>query len=455
MREKLSRAEWCALGFAVLVAHGFLLHEWLYPSSYDAGLYLQIAHELATNGLFHRYVAAEMRTYGYPYFLSFVVRGAAASGLPFQVAVFELQLLLYLGAVFFLRGALIRVWPLAARIAFCGLLANYYVLIYTPTTLTESVSLTLLVFIAGCWLRVYQRSGTLWPLVAGSLAAGYAMMVRPGSAFMVATWIVGLVIIALRKRPGAVRAAVNTALVATALVLPALPQLANNIAFFHKRTPLVYADLGMMQQVWGIQNIKYATGMPPVPRGAIYYLSPLWQGTSIDTKSPWRWYVDNPGRGVLTLAIHTFNLTDQDLLFTYSRDLHPWYRVPLGVVNHGVVALGLIGLVLLGRRVVAQGDAAAIDAFALMLVLMGANLAMYAWTAVEMRFGAVVLLILFPLSGYAATRLWSERRSRTLLAVGLGIGLYILAALLLSNWVREQSELIREARTAPAGNITP
>ena len=86
----------------------------------------------------------------------------------------------------------------------------------------------------------------------------------------------------------------------------------------------------MMQQVWGIQNIKYATGMPPVPRGAIYYHSPFWRGTELDVRNRrWRWYVDYPGRGSLTLAIHTFNLTDQDLLFTYSRDLHPWYRVPL------------------------------------------------------------------------------------------------------------------------------
>ena len=133
----------------MLVAHGFLLHEWLYPSSYDAGLYAQIAHELAEHGLFYRYTAAEIRIYGYPFFLSFVVRGAAALGLPFQVAVFEVQLLLYLGAVFFLRGALMWVWPLAGRVVFCGLLANYYVLIYTPETLTESLSISLLVFVGG------------------------------------------------------------------------------------------------------------------------------------------------------------------------------------------------------------------------------------------------------------------------------------------------------------------
>jgi hypothetical protein len=455
MREKLSRAEWCALGFGVLVAHGFLVHEWLYPSSYDSLLYQHIASELAEHGPFYRFTAAEMRTYGYPFFLSFVQRAASALGLPLPVVVFELQLLLYLGATFFLRAALMRVQPLAGRIVFCGILANFYVLIYTPETLTESVSITLLVFAAGCWLELYRRHSNPWPLIAGSLAVGYAMMVRPGSMFMVVTWIVGLILIALRKRPGIARASWSTACVVIALSLPMVPQLANNIAFFHKRTPLVYEDLGKMQQIWGIQNIKYATGMPPVPRGAIYYLNPLWVGTVVDEKSPLRWYVDYPVRGLLTLGIHTFNLTDQDLLFTYSRDLDPWYRVPLGVVNHAAVALGLVGLVLLGRRVLAGRQPQAIDGYVMLLLLLGSNLAMYAWTAVEMRFGAVLLLLLFPLAGYAAMRIWSERSVRTGAAVGLGVGAYVALAFVLSNWVGEQAPLIRDARAAAADKAVP
>jgi hypothetical protein len=451
MREPLTRAEWWALGFALFVAHGFLLHEWLYPSSYDAGLYAQIAREFAEHGLFYRFTGAEVRTYGYPFFLSFVVRGAAATGLPFQIAVFELQLLLYVGALFFLRNALVRVWPLTGRIVFCGLLANFYVLIYTPETLTESLSITLLVFAAGCWVQLHRPAAHPWPLIAGSLAVGYAMMVRPGSAFMVVTWLMGLVIIAARKRPGVARVAASAVAVAIAVVLPALPQLANNIAFFGKPTALVYEDLGMMQQVWGIQNLKYATGMPPVPRGAIYYPNPLQNGTTIDPTSPWRWYVEHPGRGLLTLAIHVFNLTDQDLLFTYSRDLDPWYRVPLGIVNHAAVALGLIGLVMLGRRVAAKGDSAAIDGYLLLLVLLGANLAMYAWTAVEMRFGAVLLLLLFPLAGFAAARLRAARSGRLAATFGVAIAAYVVAAFMLSHWVRAQSELIRDAQLRPAG----
>jgi hypothetical protein len=455
MRVGLARVEWYAVGFAVLVAHGFLVHEWFYPSSYDAGLYAQIGREIAQHGLFQRYTASEIRIYGYPFFLSVLYRGTTVLGLSFEIVLFEVQLLLYLCASFFFRAALTRVSAAAGRIALCGLLVNYYVLIYTPESLTESLSLTLLVFAGGCWLETYRRATSPWPLVAGSLAVGFAMMVRPGNVFMVVAWIIGVIVIGIRKRPGIVHLVLSGMYLVAAVTLPALPQLANNILHFGKRTPLLVEDLGHMQQVWGIQNIKYATAMPPIPRGAVYYVSPLWGGTTIDEKSPWRWYVANPGRGFLTLAIHTFNLTDQDLLFTYSRDLDPWYRLPLGVVNHGAVALGLIGLVLVGRRVRAQGEPEQIDAYAVLLILMAANLAIYSWTAVEMRFGSVLLLMLFPLAGYAALRIVGARDVRTIAAAGLGLAMYVVLALTLSAWVRDQAELIRDARVARHSRAEP
>jgi hypothetical protein len=441
---KLARIEWCAVAFAVLVSHGFLAHEWFFPSSWDAGLYAQLGREIAERGLFQWVTAADLRTYGYPLILSFVYRAANALGLSFTVVLFELQLAFYMAACLFFRNALSLAAPLAARIAFCGLLVNYYVLIYTPESLTESMSLSLLVVAGGCWLVAYRRDG-VWPLVAGSLVAGFAVMVRPANMFMVVAWIVGVVVIGLRQRPAWTRAFLAGGCVVISLVLPTLPQLANNVVHFGKWTPLVVMDLGKMQQVWGIQNIKYATGMPPVPVAPIYYHNPLFAGTTVDEVSPWRWYLAYPGRGVLTLALHTFNLTDQDLLFTYSRDLDPWYRLPLGVINHGAVALGLVGLVLLGRRIHAGRDRGGRDAFPVLLALIATYLAVYAWTAVEMRFGSVLLLMLFPFAGYAAVRVAAGRSGRTIAATALGVACYIVLALLLSSWVREQAVPIREA----------
>ena len=444
---RLGRAEWCALLVGVAIAHAFLWHEWFYPSSYDAGLYANIGREIAEHGLFHRFSAADLRTYGYPLFLSIIHRGADALRLPFATVLFEVQLLLYVAACLSFGNALFRFSPPAARVTFCTTLCNFYVLIYLPESLTESLSTTLLILAGACWLESYRRRANLLPLLAGSLAVGLALMVRPGNLFMLAAWTAGLIVIGVRQRPSILRALVSATCVAAVVALPMIPQLVNNAAFFGRITPFVVLDLGKMQQVWGIQNIKYATAMPPVPTAAIYYNNPLWLGTTINDERPWRWYFDYPGRGILTLAIHAFNLTDQDLLFTYSRDLDPWYRVPLGIVNHAVVALGLAGLFLIMRRARAERDRFAIDATVVLLLLMCSNLAVYVWTAVEMRFGTVLLLLLAPPAAHAVLRLASRRDPFQMFVWGVAVGAYVVLALQMSGWVRGQAEAIRQTHT--------
>jgi hypothetical protein len=210
-------------------------------------------------------------------------------------------------------------------------------------------------------------------------------------------------------------------------------------------TPFVTADLGLLQQTLGVRDLKYATAMPPVPQPVVRYNNPLYEGTTMSETSPWTWYIDYPLRGAATLALHTFNMTDQDLLFTYSRDLKPWYRVPLGIVNHGVVALGVLGLVLLGRKAWAANEPRWRDAFLVLLALIAANLAVYSWTDVEMRYGSALLLVLFPLAGYSAMKVATVGSARKRAAVAVASAAYIVLALVLSDWVRDQSLQIRQA----------
>ena len=451
-RLPLARAEWACVAFAVAVAHGFLVHEWLYPSAWDAAQYLNMAREIAARGLFSPVEGSEMRTYGYPFLLSFVVRAANATGLSRVVLLFALQFVAYIAAALVLRRALAPTSPTAARVAFCGLIVNGYVLIYVPESLTESVSLTLLVLAAGCWIRLWRDGLAVWPVLAGSLIAGFALMVRPANAFLVAAWAFGLALVWFRQRPSFGRAARLAALAAVGFALPVAPQVAINATYHGRATPFVTADVGLLQQSLGVQYIKYATGLPPVPEPPVPYYNPLLPGTTFDDNAPLAWYATYPLRGIATIALHTFNLTDQDLLFTYSRDLRPWYRVPLGIVNHAAVALGLVGLVLLGRGL---RDATAPwrrDPWLVLVALIGANWAVYAWTAVEMRFGAVLLLVLFPLAGFAVLDV-AARGARSLRLLSLGTAAYVVFALALSGWVREQSPLIRYYERAAANEM--
>jgi hypothetical protein len=446
--------EWACLAFAVIVAHAFLVHEWFYPSAWDATSYVDIAKDIAERGLLRKFHGSDFRTYGYPFVLSLVLRGAALAGVSFVVLLFELQFLIYCGAILLLRRAFAPVSATAARIVWCALLVDYYALIYTPESLTESLSLTLLVLAAGCWVTLWRGGVTAGPLIAGSLTVGFAFMVRPANAFMIAVWVFGCAVLLLRQRPSAARSAVLLLLLVGAVALPMVPQIRNNATHYGMLSPGVSVDLGQLQQSLGAQNLKYATALPPVPRAPVYYNNPLFAGTAMNESTPWSWYLDYPLRGIATLALHTFNLTDQDLLFTYSRDLTPWYRVPLAVVNHAVVALGLIGLVLLGCRVRAAKEPRGRDAYLVLLALLAVNWAVYAWTAVEMRFGSVLLLVLFPLAGYAALRVGESRNARLRGAVAVGVATYVILAILLSDWVRDQSELIRDdgaAHANPAG----
>ena len=446
--DALSSYEKIFLATGLAFAHGFLVHIWLYPSGFDALNYVLSARDIATDGLFSKFHGSGLRTYGYPVFLVVIDGLANALRAPFQVVLLEVQLLLYVGAAFLMRRELMKQYPTAARIVFCGLFANYYAMIYMSESLGESLSLTLTLLAAACWLRMWRRRNVGITLVLGSLIVGFAVMVRPANVFLVAAWIVGCGLLWMRQRVPVWQILVMLIAMVTALGLPAIPQMINNATYYNNPTPLVVYNLGRQQHSWGTQLLKYATAMPPVPQSRIVYNNPLFNGTSIDSRWPLRWYLDYPVRGCATLALHTFNLTDQDLTFTYARDLDPWYRRPLGIVNHAVIALGLVGFALLARRARAGTQGAQSDPFVGFTLLLAANTAIYSVTAVEMRFGLTLLLAMFPLAGYAVLRAVASKSPRVRPAVACYTLAYVVSAMLLSDWVRNQSPQIREAVAA-------
>jgi hypothetical protein len=449
MPPRPSRTEWFALGFALLVAAACFVHQWWYPSSlFDAAQYAEMGRNIVEHGLFSRFMESQVRTYGYPVFLSLVYAIAGTVHMPSSLLLFLVQLGLYLIAVVLLRRSVARFSVSASRIAFCGLMLNYYALLYTPECLTESLSLSALLLLGVGWLEAYRRQGPLSLLAAVSLLAGCSILIRPANVFMTITWLAGAGLIAMRSRFGTTRSLVAAAVVAVSVALPFLPQLAYNGLQFGRWTPLLARDLGQRQQAWGIQDIKYATAMPPIPEAGVHYVNPWLKGTTLDVEAPLGWYAAHPKRAALTLAAHSFNLTDQDLLFTYSRDLDPWYRIPLGVINHAVVALGLMGFVLCVSRIRHVASPALQDALGLVVLMLMAVWAMHVWTAVEMRFGLALFCALFPAAVYSLLVLARSRNLRVVAGTAVIVALYVAGALRLSAWVRDQSPLIHAAVSA-------
>ena len=160
----------------------------------------------------------------------------------------------------------------------------------------------------------------------------------------------------------------------------------------------------------------------------------------VDNDRPLAWYVEHPRAGALTLALHTFNMLDQDLLFTYSRDLDPWYRIPLGIATHAMVVLALFGIGLLMLR--ARTDRNDALAATTLIAFIAAHIAVHATTAVEMRFGLPLLVLAGP-AAIGAVRAMAHATIRIRVFAAIAIVAYTAAALALSDWVRQQAPSIR------------
>src|SRR5205823_1752521 len=180
--DALSRTEWIALAAAIVIAHLFYWRIVVYPSDFDARNYVQIAEDIIRNGLFSKFYYSDLRTYAYPLFLAAMLRIADFAHVSMVWLLFETQLAAYLFAAYFVRQRLVALWPDFSGWAFIGIVLNLFALSYTPESLTESISVSLMLLASGCWLAFVARL-TWQPIFVGSLALGVAVMVRPANLF--------------------------------------------------------------------------------------------------------------------------------------------------------------------------------------------------------------------------------------------------------------------------------
>src|SRR5262249_41612739 len=151
-------------------------------------------------------------------------------------------LALYLLAAAFVRRRLAELWPSIAPWAFAAIALNAFVLSYVPESLTESLSLTLILFGTGCWLGLVAGRGPVGRHVPiGSLLMGTAVMVRPANLFALGAWTVAVVLVGTSRRlPARTWVAVAFVLMAGA-ALPMVPQYVNNVRNYGQCTPLIVA----------------------------------------------------------------------------------------------------------------------------------------------------------------------------------------------------------------------
>ncbi|MEP7208480.1 MAG: hypothetical protein ABI920_16200, partial [Casimicrobiaceae bacterium] len=431
---RLRPREWLALVAALAIGHAFRVRIVRFPSDFDAVNYVQIATDIAQHGLFRPFYYANIRTYGYPLVLAGLERMAARIGVDWLWLVFEVQLFAYLAACVAVRNAVARHDPVYAPWVLVTLALNVFALSYAPETLTESLALTLLMLSAAMWIRMRVPGAALQGRVlAAALLGSFAVMVRPASLFALMALAVALLLVVFERRVGW-RAGLSMAVMfVVGTALPMAPQVINNLRNYGEATPLVVARLGTNQQIWGIQYLKYATALPPVPLPSVFYDNPLAANRPIDFGHPLAWYWRYPWAGARTLALHVFNMLDQDLFFTYARSLDPWYRVPVAILNHALLGFAVIGGVLMVARRRLAVTAVAVIAF------LAAHLGLHATTAVEMRFGLPLLVLAGPLAAFGWQVLHRNAAQRAWLAAVILVAAWVTGALVLSDWVRAQA----------------
>lgn len=437
------RLPWMPGLVAVLLA--IVIASWAFvhggqPVIADAQGYYDLGKLIASYG--PKAFVSQLRTYGYPAFLAGIIRVVGQDVEDVRAATFLVQLALLLGAAWIgarrVAGAL-GVGGIG-QVIFAVTAANPFLLLASVQLLTD-LPAAVLVYLAVV-LSLPQRRAE--PAVRVALlaacalfCAGLAVMLRPAS-LAVAPVIVGIWI----GRAVLFRDVHWSALLVALLAfgLPFVPQAWSNERAFGVAHPLIVGNLYGDQMAWGLKYLKYATLAVPGAPSTLFYDNPLRPPPELSASEVLRQY---PGAYLATLAIHAFALVDQDFPFTFIRDVDPWYRWPLSVLNYVFLLGALVGLAL-GLRGPAHrpGDQLRRQRFTLLALASAALavVAIYLPTAVESRFSLPLHLLLAPSFALAAVRVYAAvptagawRLSLGTLAVAAWVGVCAAASIWLQN----------------------
>ncbi len=443
-----NRTNWLVLsGILIAVATG-AAHYYVsrsVPLIHDALGYYRIANQIWSNGLFTNYELSDLRTYGYPAALGGMLRLAALTHFPERTIVFVVQLAAHIGACFFLRYAFriagVRLW--VRETVFSITLCNPLVLVYPSYMLTESLSFSCTIALfASAAIACARPRFTEGPLIAGGLFLGYLIALRPANIYLIPMW--GIALLATFWRRPAISFFYASSLSFIPVLIPLVPQICNNLLYHHTFTPLVARSFAKEQEYAGILWSKTVTFLDPGHQAGVVYLNPLYHGEPLSQTDPLGWYIHHPGRGIGTIALHTFGLFDQDFPHPYNFTLTPGYYPLVSDLNLWIVALGWIAIVFLlfrWRRLGRPEQYIAILAF----LTVGAHLSVHSLSSVECRYGVPALMFVWAAAGLLMVYLYRQGSARERILVIVVSVLLAIAGSRLSSRIRWQAPQIRAA----------
>jgi len=381
----------------------------------DAYAYTKIGQLYAEHG-FALHEWSKLRLYAYPLFIAAVDIAASWLAVDQGIALFAVQLAVYFSAVILLSGNLTKLVSLrVGNLVFFALTANVFLYPYLAISLSDGMSVSLLIFIAALIVHMQSSGLSAARVFLMGVLLGLGIMVRPANLYWLAMPVVLLGLFAWSERQGRgwLLLRFGAALV-LGFFLAVLPQIIINYRFFDELTFLPVFKLGSFQIRSGILMIKYGTNMTGNGPPAMVYPN-IWFNNAVPDLS---WYFLHPWLGVRTMFLHLFSALDFDYLFCYIYDLRPKYRPVLFLYSQTVLFWGVVGFFAAARdiRVWEQRGGtkpkASVVFMALLLAAVLGWCAVTSISAVENRFSLPMVAILLPLAAWALIgHRWENRRS--------------------------------------------
>jgi len=385
--------------------------------------------------------------YAYLWFIALVVMAVGPDVNALPVPVFAIQLLVHVVASGLIAWRLGRVFQSrrVAVLAYALAALNPFLLISAGEILRESLSASVIGVAVVLTLGTDdpgERRGLLLRAFFAAFLAGVATMLRPTSLPVVVAVVMlwGARAVVFRDVPW-------TAWIVTVigLAIPFVPQVESNWRAFGQFHPLVTGGgLYEAHMVWAMYFLKYGTVVVPEGVGGLVYLSPFVPNGAVEPIEVLR---ASPLAYVATLAVHLFALVDVDFPFVYVRDLDPWYRWPLSLLNYLYLGLALAGAVIAVRRVRDRAARRRVFAVAAGYLAAGGYAVVFAPVVVEARYGLPIFLLLLPAVVWSLVVARERLRApswRPLLAPWLLMAAFICGCSTVSAWMQEQAPLLRE-----------
>ena len=436
-----------AVVWLLVCAVGVITFYWLrnQPFFYDANGYMIESKGISDHGLLSKWPYSDIRSYGYPWFLTGSRALARALHHGPHAGVFMTQWPLFVASAWLAANSLFSATR-TRLLAFASVAANPLLVVYSAQAFTESVTLSCVLFATAALARAARAGGrpaaSAW-LVAGAAVSSYAVAVRPGSLLLPVCYALGAAVVLLRLvgRMRRIAVAATALSVLAALVLPLLPQVIINHRHYHSSSPLPTYDLAKLQAEAGMTITRYMSNVSTCGGVGIKIANPNPPAVpaNANTLDAVRYYTLTWPGGPEMVLLHLFSGFDPRPFLIDQHDFGARYERVLQIFTIALLFLAGLGLRRAIRLLRDQQGRIRIEV-AFLAVVTVVFLGVLATSAAEYRFGAVPLITVSFLAAFGASQRWRPSW-QTAALVGAGFVGALLLWVTLSDLVLSSSPI--------------